>query len=64
MDKWQSIENEIRFHRRHVFNELTGDYHHEEILRLKQSPMLIAEWTRHTREMEWQRSEALLRRWN
>ena len=54
------IENKILWHRKQVFDQYTGDFHTEEVVKLKNHPLWLAEQNLRVEEARHKHSERML----
>ena len=56
----EQIENQLRYHRKNACDQYTGDFHLDEILKLKKHPVWLAEQNRRVEEARHKHSERML----
>ena len=54
------IEKKILWHRKQVFDQYTGDFHTEEVVKLKNHPLWLAEQNLRVEEARHKHSERML----
>ena len=56
----EQIEKKILWHRKQVFDQYTGDFHCEEVVKLQNHPIWLAEQNRRLEELRHKHSERML----
>ena len=56
----EQIEKKILWHRKQVFDQYTGDFHAEEVVKLKNHYLWLAEQNRRVEEARHKHSEQML----
>ncbi len=56
----EQIEKKILWHRKQIFDQYTGDFHTEDVVKLKNHPLWLAEQNRRVEDARHKHSERML----